>query len=440
MSFSVFKKKDAEKLKIENFNPFDAKSGTKVDIEVNDNKNNENKADTQDDINSNIEPEKRAVSDSNQELFSEEIRISGKSLNKKDEEITDIYKENEYKENNVQDLQIEMQIQNKLSVIGEELTDENVTDIDWDGRVLAISDINRGFYISDKKLSRESVDALSSKLAGIMNVHFNRQNQILEANTGIYRISVWHESWTCTGNKSISIRKIPKTVRYKHQDLIKSKYAPAALLNLIENAVSARMNCVICGQPHAGKTEFLKFLTEFMPVNEKVGLYEENAEVHYTDMHPDRICVQCLVDGDKKTYSKAIKAGLKHNVSYIILSESRGPEVSDLVNALSTGAACMTTIHLADVRHLPDRMYEMLGNVSISDNFKNKVYKYIDLCVLVECDERQHRRISQAAFFIRENGRNRCYIAYNNGEYAKEPLPESILKKFKAAGINQPYE
>ena len=43
MSFSVFKKKDAEKLKIENFNPFDAKSGTKVDIEVNDNKNNENK-------------------------------------------------------------------------------------------------------------------------------------------------------------------------------------------------------------------------------------------------------------------------------------------------------------------------------------------------------------------------------------------------------------
>ena len=43
----------------------------------------------------------------------------------------------------------------------------------------------------------------------------------------------------------------------------------------------------------------------------------------------------------------------------------------------------MTTMHLDEVRDMPDRMYNMLGNSSVNERFINSVYKYIDLVVLV---------------------------------------------------------
>ena len=88
----------------------------------------------------------------------------------------------------------------------------------------------------------------------------------------------------------------------------------------------------------------------------------------------------------KITYQDIIRAGLRHNIDWVLLSESRGPEVMELLNSLSTGAYCMTTMHLDDIRDMPDRMYSMLGNGESSDRFINSIYKYIDLVLLVDCD------------------------------------------------------
>lgn len=98
---------------------------------------------------------------------------------------------------------------------------------------------------------------------------------------------------------------------------------------------------------------------------------------------------------DKVTYQDIIKAGLRHNIDWILLSESRGPEVAHLLNSLSTGSYCMTTMHLDEVRDMPDRMYNMLGNSSVNERFINSVYKYIDLVVLVECDKHEKGGLSR---------------------------------------------
>ena len=48
----------------------------------------------------------------------------------------------------------------------------------------------------------------------------------------------------------------------------------------------------------------------------------------------------CGVFVDEKfSYSQIIRAGLRHNIDWTLLSESRGPEVLDLLNSLSTGQA-----------------------------------------------------------------------------------------------------
>lgn len=332
--------------------------------------------------------------------------------------------------------QLEKEYSNLFEPIQEEIMDDAVTDIEWDGKHLWITDLKKGCYMSDQVLDESYVTNLSVHLSNLMQINFNRGNPVLEANTDTLRISIWHDA-RC-GKKSITIRKIPLKLRFGHKELVRTGYAPEEILNLIENCIKAHMNCVIGGQPHAGKTELLKYLTTFIPPYEKAGVYEDNQEIHYSSINPDKKCVEFYVD-DSFSYSDVIKAGLRHNIDWQILSESRGPEVLELVNALSTGSYCLTTMHLEDVRRLPDRMYNMLGNQTASERFINNVYKYINLGLMVECDRYQQRKVTQVAFYTRQNLTNECTVIYEDGEF-KEQLPEWVLERFIKYGIYNPYE
>lgn len=316
-----------------------------------------------------------------------------------------------------------------------EILNEDITDIEWDGYNLWITDLKRGSYVSNKKLSECYVENLSIRLSNIMKTSFNRSYPILEANTEDLRISIWHES-RC-GKKSVAVRKIPQKLRFGHAELVRSGYAPENLINLVENCIKAHLNCVICGQPHAGKTELLKYLSTFIPDNEKVGVYEDNQEIHYRKINPGKKCVEFFVDS-RFSYSQIIKAGLRHNIDWVLLSESRGREVLDLMNSLSTGAYCMTTMHLDDVRGMPDRMYNMLGENNITHRFINNVYKYIDVAIMVECDKMQKRKITQVAFFTHDDNSNKCIVVYENDDFTKEKIPEEIIQKMNRYGISNP--
>lgn len=320
----------------------------------------------------------------------------------------------------------------------EEVDNDQITDVDWCGNNLWITELSVGRYLSKKKLSDKYVTNLAVRLGNMMKQSLNRENPVLEANTDTLRISIWHES-RC-GEKSICLRKIPDFLRFGHKELIESAYAPDYIINLLENCVTAHVNTVIGGQPHAGKTELLKYLATFIPANEKVGIYEDNQEIHYKKIHPDRCCDEFFVD-EKYPYSDIIKAGLRHNIEWILLSESRGPEVIDLLNSLSTGGHCMTTIHLDDVKDLPDRMYNMLGTSLASDRFINNIYNYIGVGVLVDCDIKERRRIKQVAFYSHDkaNGENKCTVIYENGELTNKKIPDEYRDAFKKYGIDDPY-
>ena len=121
-----------------------------------------------------------------------------------------------------------------FSEIAQEINNDNVTDIEWDGYNLWITELGIGSYISGKELSDRYVENVSIKLANIMGVSFNRSRPILEANTEKLRISIWHES-RCH-KKSMSIRKIPEYLRFSHKDLVESDYAPESIINLLENS------------------------------------------------------------------------------------------------------------------------------------------------------------------------------------------------------------
>lgn len=344
--------------------------------------------------------------------------------------------ENAFSQKNTLEQAIEKEKAQLFSVLSEEIEDETITDIEWDGWNLWITKLGVGCYRSDKVLDDEFVSRMAIRLSNIMKVNFSRMNPVLEANTELLRISIWHES-RC-GRKSIAIRKIPTYIRFNHDTLIESGYAPEKLINLLENCTRAHMNCVIGGLPHAGKTELLKYLSTYIPAAEKAGVYEDNQEIHYRDINPGKKCVEFHVDDDF-TYADVIKAGLRHNVDWELLSEARGPEVLELLNALSNGGYCLTTMHLNDVTRLPDRMYNMIGE-NVSERFINNIYRFIDVGIIVECDNKQQRRIKQLAFFTRTEKINSCHLFYDEGEFTGKAVPEEMLKKFKRYNIENPLD
>ena len=158
-----------------------------------------------------------------------------------------------------------------FSEIKDEISDDTVTDIEWDGYNLWITQLGRGCYISMKELSDRYMDNLSIRLANIMGASFNRMHPILEANTESLRISIWHES-RC-GRKSMAIRKIPRKLRFGHSDLVKSDYAPESIITLLENCVTAHLSTVIGGQPHAGRQNFLSIWLHLFRQKKRLGVY-----------------------------------------------------------------------------------------------------------------------------------------------------------------------
>ena len=322
--------------------------------------------------------------------------------------------------------------------IEEYYEDETITDIEWDGDNLWITQIGRGCYKVDKKLSKEYTENLAARLSNIMKVNFTPNKPVLEAHTDNLRISVFHES-RC-GKKSFTIRKIPTNLRYSHEQLVESGTIPEELLNFLENCVIAHCNIIVGGRPHAGKTELLKYLSGFIPENEKVITLEDNVEIHYKQIYDGRKCVQFLVDS-KYNYTDAIRACLRHNVDWLLLSEARGPEVLELLNALSTGSFCMTTIHTDSVADIPDRMYNMLGSGVENPRFINNIYRYIDIGLIIKADKKENRIISELGFFDRNKGKN-VYIPFYNTSYGildKNNLSSILVKEFKKYNIADPF-
>lgn len=323
--------------------------------------------------------------------------------------------------------------------LAEYIQNDDVTDIDWNGSDLWITDLKKGKYRSEKKVTKEFVENLSVRLSNTMGVVFNNINRVLEANTTDRRISIFHES--ASGKRSICIRKNPLFLRLKRETMIREAYCNESLLNLIENCVIAHCNIIVGGLPNAGKTELVKYLTTFIPDNEKAGVYEDTKEIHYRTIHPQKDCIEISINEETFPYDKAIKAGLRHNIKWTVLSEARDKEVLQLMNSLSSGANCLTTIHTDNVKSIPDRMFNMLGECSVSDRYINNIYRYLDVGILVSCDNNNHRYIEQLCFYNRENHKNSMLPVYESGKLRTDLLlPEDLSRKFEKYQIKDMFK
>ena len=322
---------------------------------------------------------------------------------------------------------------------------DTVTDINWNGSQLWIDDLEKGRYMAPEVLTDSFVDRFVLLLANVTSVPFNRSNPVLEAETEELRISVVHSCVAHSGS-TISLRKIPAVRRMEKSEMIRSGYCSEEICNFLVYAIQAHCTIAICGLPGAGKTELLKFLTKFIPAEERVITIEDVLEIHYPQINPNKDCIEMKV-AENFTYSEAIRASLRQFPKWLILSEARSVEARPLLESLSTGTRGLTTMHTDDVRNIPDRMKNMAGGVEDLTRIENDTYRFIDIGILVKSsvDEsgRIQRRVDQIGVFDRygiewKETVNEITMVVEDGKIVSRKLPVNIARRFKEAGILYP--
>ena len=304
------------------------------------------------------------------------------------------------------------------------ILDENITDINW-SQGLWVNDLNKGRYkIKGFTLDDNFIQQFYTRISNLMNVQFNKNNPLLEAETDNLRISILHDSVTNTGI-SISIRKTPAVRRINRDSIVKDDYCNADIDTFIENAIRAHCTVVVGGLPGVGKTEYVKYLTQFIPAYERVYTIEDNLELRYSAINPFG-------------YSEALKASKRQLPTWVLLAEARGEEVRFLMENISAGVHCLTTVHLDDVSKLPDRLRNMGQTIN-----ENDVYSFIDIGVqirsVVKEGEKIKRKVAQVICLSREDEKNGKTMIYEDGKILTKDLPLDIKRKFELAGIKNPF-
>lgn len=323
----------------------------------------------------------------------------------------------------------------------EYIIDKNITDVDINNGVVWIRDINLRRINTGMVLDSAFMNFFTNKVANLVSGKINPTAPVLESETATLRFSVIHESSTMTG-RSICIRKTLPEIRLTEKAAVEQKYLSEKTLHFLANCVKAKMTVIIGGEVGVGKTECIKFLSRYIGDTERVCTIEDSAELHYKEIYPERDCVALKVT-NTLTYSAAIKATLRQDVSRIILSEARSSEAKDLIECMSNGMSGISTLHTDDIRNIPSRFLNMMSTEIDADRLANDVYTYLDVGILLRAkqmpDGRKYRYMDQVGIYV-DVPENKCEFIVKSGEMVKDvKLPQKVVEKFSAAGIKDPF-
>ena len=161
----------------------------------------------------------------------------------------------------------------------------------------------------------------------------------------------------------LSIRKFGQKA-LTIDDLISSNTLPAEIAAYLEAAVKSKLNILISGGTGAGKTTLLNILAGYIPDNERIITIEDSAELRLQQPHVVRLESRpANVEGKGEvTLTDLVRNSLRMRPDRIIVGESRGPEVLDMLQAMNTGhPGSMSTIHANSPRDALSRMEVMLS-------------------------------------------------------------------------------
>ncbi len=165
----------------------------------------------------------------------------------------------------------------------------------------------------------------------------------------------------------VSIRKFKKE-KLKIEDLVRFGAFTEEMAAYLQAAVSCRLNIIVSGGTGSGKTTTLNALSSFIDNHERVLTIEDTAELQLQQVHVGRMESRpANVEGKGAvTQRDCLRNALRMRPDRIIVGETRGEEVIDMLQAMNTGHdGSMTTIHANNPRDAISRLENMVAMAGI---------------------------------------------------------------------------
>ncbi len=161
---------------------------------------------------------------------------------------------------------------------------------------------------------------------------------------------------------SLTIRRFGQH-RLTADDLISIGAVPRPVMDFLQAAVQARLNCLVSGGTGSGKTTFLNVLSSFLPDRERIVTIEDAAELLLNQSHVVRLESRPPnVEGTGEIRIRDLfRNALRMRPDRIIIGECRGAEALDMLQAMNTGHdGSLTTIHANSQRDALSRIETMV--------------------------------------------------------------------------------
>lgn len=184
----------------------------------------------------------------------------------------------------------------------------------------------------------------------------------------------------------VSIRKFKKE-KLGIADLVKFGAFNQEMAMYLEAAVATRLNIIVSGGTGSGKTTTLNALSSFIDNSERVLTIEDTAELQLQQVHVGRMESRpANVEGKGAvTQRDCLRNALRMRPDRIIVGETRGEEVIDMLQAMNTGHdGSMTTIHANSARDGISRLENMVAMAGIEMPLKavrNQIASAVNLIV-----------------------------------------------------------
>ncbi len=165
----------------------------------------------------------------------------------------------------------------------------------------------------------------------------------------------------------VSIRKFKKD-KLGIDDLVKFGAFTEEMAAYLQAAVACRLNVIVSGGTGSGKTTTLNALSSFIDNNERILTIEDTAELQLQQTHVGRMESRPPnVEGKGEVSPRdCLKNALRMRPDRIIVGETRGEEVIDMLQAMNTGHdGSMTTIHANNARDGISRLENMIAMAGI---------------------------------------------------------------------------
>jgi len=161
----------------------------------------------------------------------------------------------------------------------------------------------------------------------------------------------------------LSIRKFRQKA-LTEEDLINSGSINTEAMEFLKQAVHARANILVSGATGAGKTTMLNALSQYIFDGQRVVTIEDAAELQLQHSHVVRLETRPPNNEGigRVSARELLRNALRMRPDRIIVGESRGGEVLDMLQAMNTGhSGSMSTVHANSAEDAITRLEMMIG-------------------------------------------------------------------------------